>query len=155
MATTGSAHSEPRRDESRKEKVPALGAPSEARRLHRASTDHPRRSEFRLSAGVPRCASPMATKVTSYNGGEGHNLQDNSVVLIRGGRVKDLPGVRYHKTFAGTSGLAGRGRAPSRAGPVRREAPEDLRGTRHVRRAQLRSARFPGPKFKRSAIARS
>ena len=35
-------------------------------------------------------------EVTSYIGGEGHNLQEHSVVLIRGGRVKDLPGVRYH-----------------------------------------------------------
>ena len=45
-------------------------------------------------------------EVTSYIGGEGHNLQEHSVVLIRGGRVKDLPGVRYH-TVRGTLDCAG------------------------------------------------
>ena len=45
-------------------------------------------------------------EVTSYIGGEGHNLQEHSVVLIRGGRVKDLPGVRYH-TVRGTLDTSG------------------------------------------------
>ena len=45
-------------------------------------------------------------EVSSYIGGEGHNLQEHSVVLIRGGRVKDLPGVRYH-TVRGTLDCAG------------------------------------------------
>jgi small subunit ribosomal protein S12 len=45
-------------------------------------------------------------EVSSYIGGEGHNLQEHSVVLIRGGRVKDLPGVRYH-TVRGTLDTAG------------------------------------------------
>ena len=45
-------------------------------------------------------------EVTSYIGGEGHNLQEHSVVLIRGGRIKDLPGVRYH-TVRGTLDTAG------------------------------------------------
>ena len=45
-------------------------------------------------------------EVISYIGGEGHNLQEHSVVLIRGGRVKDLPGVRYH-TVRGTLDTAG------------------------------------------------
>jgi small subunit ribosomal protein S12 len=45
-------------------------------------------------------------EVTSYIGGEGHNLQEHSVVLIRGGRVKDLPGVRYH-ILRGTMDCAG------------------------------------------------
>jgi small subunit ribosomal protein S12 len=47
-------------------------------------------------------------EVTSYIGGEGHNLQEHSVVLIRGGRVKDLPGVRYH-TVRGSLDCAGVG----------------------------------------------
>ena len=47
-------------------------------------------------------------EVSSYIGGEGHNLQEHSVVLIRGGRVKDLPGVRYH-TVRGTLDCAGVG----------------------------------------------
>jgi len=54
-------------------------------------------------------------EVSSYIGGEGHNLQEHSVVLIRGGRVKDLPGVRYH-TVRGTLDCAGVGSA-SRVGP--------------------------------------
>ncbi len=45
-------------------------------------------------------------EITAYIGGEGHNLQEHSVVLIRGGRVKDLPGVRYH-IVRGTQDLAG------------------------------------------------
>jgi len=57
-------------------------------------------------------------EVTSYIGGEGHNLQEHSLVLIRGGRVKDLPGVRYH-TIRGTldtSGVAGRKQRRSKYG---------------------------------------
>jgi small subunit ribosomal protein S12 len=45
---------------------------------------------------VARVRLTNGMEVTSYIGGEGHNLQEHSVVLIRGGRVKDLPGVRYH-----------------------------------------------------------
>ena len=45
---------------------------------------------------VARVRLTTGMEVTSYIGGEGHNLQEHSVVLIRGGRVKDLPGVRYH-----------------------------------------------------------
>ena len=57
-------------------------------------------------------------EVTSYIGGEGHNLQEHSLVLIRGGRVKDLPGVRYH-TVRGTldtSGVANRKQRRSKYG---------------------------------------
>ena len=57
-------------------------------------------------------------EVTSYIGGEGHNLQEHSLVLIRGGRVKDLPGVRYH-TVRGTldtSGVASRKQRRSKYG---------------------------------------
>ena len=45
---------------------------------------------------VPKNKVPALEAVTSYIGGEGHNLQEHSVVMIRGGRVRDLPGVRYH-----------------------------------------------------------
>ena len=45
---------------------------------------------------VARVRLTNGTEVTSYIGGEGHNLQEHSVVLVRGGKVKDLPGVRYH-----------------------------------------------------------
>jgi len=60
-------------------------------------------------------------EVTSYIGGEGHNLQEHSVVMIRGGRVKDLPGVRYH-TVRGTldcAGVADRKQSRSKYGAKR------------------------------------
>ena len=55
-------------------------------------------------------------EVISYIGGEGHNLQEHSVVLIRGGRVKDLPGVRYH-TVRGCLDCAGVDQAPPESVP--------------------------------------
>ena len=55
---------------------------------------------------VARVRLTNGYEVTSYVGGEGHNLQEHSVVLIRGGRVKDLPGVRYH-TIRGTLDSSG------------------------------------------------
>ena len=66
-------------------------------------------ARVRLSSGV---------EVTAYIPGEGHNLQEHSIVLVRGGRVKDLPGVRY-KIVRGaldTQGVKGRGQARSRYG---------------------------------------
>ena len=60
-------------------------------------------------------------EVISYIGGEGHNLQEHSVVLIRGGRVKDLPGVRYHtvRGVLDTSGVSDRRQARSKYGAKR------------------------------------
>ena len=60
-------------------------------------------------------------EVISYIGGEGHNLQEHSVVLIRGGRVKDLPGVRYHTVRGSldTSGVKGRNQSRSKYGTKR------------------------------------
>ena len=63
-------------------------------------------------------------EVTSYIGGEGHNLQEHSVVLIRGGRVKDLPGVRYYTVRGAldTSGVAKRTQGRSKYGTKRPKA---------------------------------
>ena len=60
-------------------------------------------------------------EVTSYIGGEGHNLQEHSVVLIRGGRVKDLPGVRYHTVRGSldTAGVSNRKQRRSKYGTKR------------------------------------
>ena len=60
-------------------------------------------------------------EVTAYIPGEGHNLQEHSVVLIRGGRVKDLPGVRYHvvRGTLDTAGVDGRNRGRSKYGTKR------------------------------------
>ena len=67
---------------------------------------------------IPTSQLTSGYEVTSYIGGEGHNLQEHSLVLIRGGRVKDLPGVRYH-TVRGTldtSGVANRKQRRSKYG---------------------------------------
>ena len=62
--------------------------------------------------------------VTSYIPGEGHNLQEHSIVLVRGGRVKDLPGVRYHivRGTLDTSGVADRKKSRSKYGAKRAKA---------------------------------
>ena len=86
----------------------------------RASTRRRRRSRTRRCARSPVCASPAAMEVTAYIPGEGHNLQEHSVVLVRGGRVKDLPGVRY-KVVRGTLDAAGVSDRKKARSPVRRE----------------------------------
>jgi len=60
-------------------------------------------------------------EVTAYIGGEGHNLQEHSIVLVRGGRVKDLPGVRYHivRGALDASGVEGRQNSRSKYGTKR------------------------------------
>ena len=67
---------------------------------------------------VARVRLTNGQEVTVYIGGEGHNLQEHSVVLIRGGRVKDLPGVRYHvvRGSLDTSGVNDRKRGRSKYG---------------------------------------
>ena len=70
---------------------------------------------------VARVRLSNSLEVTAYIPGIGHNLQEHSVVLIRGGRVKDLPGVRYHiiRGTLDTSGVSGRGQARSKYGAKR------------------------------------
>ena len=70
---------------------------------------------------VARVRLTNGFEVSSYIGGEGHNLQEHSVVLIRGGRVKDLPGVRYHTVRGSldTSGVSDRKQARSKYGAKR------------------------------------
>ena len=70
---------------------------------------------------VARVRLTNAMEVTSYIPGEGHNLQEHSVVLIRGGRVKDLPGVRYHiiRGTLDTTGVANRKQGRSKYGAKR------------------------------------
>jgi small subunit ribosomal protein S12 len=79
-----------------KSKVPALDS-SPARRgvCTRVYTTTPKKPNSALRK-VAKVRLTNGFEVISYIGGEGHNLQEHSVVLIRGGRVKDLPGVRYH-----------------------------------------------------------
>ena len=79
-----------------KTKTPALkGAPQRRGVCTRVYTITPKKPNSALRK-VARVRLTNGFEVTSYIPGEGHNLQEHSVVLIRGGRVKDLPGVRYH-----------------------------------------------------------
>ena len=91
-----------------KSKVPALQRSPQRRGVcTRVYTTTPKKPNSALRK-VCRVRLTNGYEVTSYIGGEGHNLQEHSVVLIRGGRVKDLPGVRYH-TIRGTLDCAGVG----------------------------------------------
>jgi small subunit ribosomal protein S12 len=73
---------------------------------------------------VARVRLTNGIEVTAYIPGEGHNLQEHSIVLIRGGRVKDLPGVRYHiiRGVLDTSGVEGRRQSRSKYGAKRPKA---------------------------------
>ncbi len=89
-----------------KTKVPALaGCPQRRGVCTRVYTTTPKKPNSALRK-VCRVRLTSGFEVSSYIGGEGHNLQEHSVVLIRGGRVKDLPGVRYH-TVRGSLDAAG------------------------------------------------
>ena len=106
MATINQLVRKPRRDVKRKSNVPALEACPQRRGLcTRVYTTTPKKPNSALRK-VARVRLTNGFEVSSYIGGEGHNLQEHSVVLIRGGRVKDLPGVRYH-TVRGSLDTAG------------------------------------------------
>ena len=96
MATINQLVRKPRRDIKRKSNVPALEACPQRRGVcTRVYTTTPKKPNSALRK-VAKVRLTNGFEVISYIGGEGHNLQEHSVVLIRGGRVKDLPGVRYH-----------------------------------------------------------
>ncbi len=101
--------------------VPALEACPQRRGVcTRVYTTTPKKPNSALRK-VCRVRLTNGQEVTSYIGGEGHNLQEHSVVLIRGGRVKDLPGVRYH-TIRGTldtGGVSARKQGRSKYGAKR------------------------------------
>ena len=89
-----------------KTKTPALrGAPQKRGVCTRVYTTTPKKPNSALRK-VARVRITGSMEVTAYIPGEGHNLQEHSVVLVRGGRVKDLPGVRY-KVVRGTLDAAG------------------------------------------------
>ncbi len=93
-----------------KTKTPALrGAPQKRGVCTRVYTTTPKKPNSALRK-VARVRLTNQIEVTTYIPGEGHNLQEHSVVLIRGGRVKDLPGVRYHilRGVLDTQGIAKR-----------------------------------------------
>ena len=96
MATVNQLIRKPRKVKKAKSDVPALvGSPQKRGVCTRVYTTTPKKPNSALRK-VCKVRLTSGYEVISYIGGEGHNLQEHSVVLIRGGRVKDLPGVRYH-----------------------------------------------------------
>ena len=96
MPTINQLVRQSRRDVEKKEKAPALKANPQKRGVcTRVYTTTPKKPNSALRK-VARVRLTNGFEVTAYIPGEGHNLQEHSIVLIRGGRVKDLPGVRYH-----------------------------------------------------------
>ncbi|MBI2914533.1 MAG: 30S ribosomal protein S12 [Firmicutes bacterium] len=96
------------------------GSPQKRGVCTRVSTFTPKKPNSALRK-VARVRLTNGIEVTSYIPGEGHNLQEHSVVLIRGGRVKDLPGVRYHviRGTLDTAGVANRRQGRSKYGAKR------------------------------------
>lgn len=96
MPTISQLIRKPRTSKVRRNKVPALkSCPQKRGVCTRVYTTTPKKPNSALRK-VARVRLTNGFEVISYIPGEGHNLQEHSVVLIRGGRVKDLPGVRYH-----------------------------------------------------------
>ena len=105
----------------KKSKSPALQSNPQRRGVcTRVYTTTPKKPNSALRK-VARVRLTNGIEVTAYIPGEGHNLQEHSIVLVRGGRVKDLPGVRYHivRGALDTSGVDGRGQRRSKYGTKR------------------------------------
>lgn len=106
-----------------KRKVRDLSAPQKRGVCTRVGTMTPKKPNSALRKYARVCLTNRV-EVTAYVGGIGHNLQEHSVVLIRGGRVKDLPGVRYHviRGVLDTAGVNNRMQARSKYGTKRPKA---------------------------------
>ena len=118
MTTINQLVRKPRKTKKAKSTVPALeSCPQKRGVCTRVYTTTPKKPNSALRK-VARVKLTNGFEVTSYIGGEGHNLQEHSVVLLRGGRVKDLPGVRYHivRGALDTSGVEGRNQRRSKYG---------------------------------------
>ena len=106
MSTVNQLIRKPRKRRRVKTDVPALrGSPQKRGVCTRVYTTTPKKPNSALRK-VCKVRLTSGFEVISYIGGEGHNLQEHAVILIRGGRVKDLPGVRYH-TIRGSLDTAG------------------------------------------------
>ncbi|MGH7497062.1 MAG: 30S ribosomal protein S12 [bacterium] len=108
----------------RKMTAPALtGAPQRRGVCTRVYTTTPKKPNSALRK-VARVRLTHGYEVTAYIPGEGHNLQEHSIVLIRGGRVKDLPGVRYHivRGVYDSAGVQDRNQGRSKYGTKRKKA---------------------------------
>jgi small subunit ribosomal protein S12 len=124
MPTINQLVRKPRRAPRTKSKVPALGGSPQRRGVcTRVYTTTPKKPNSALRK-VAKVRLTNGFEVIGYIGGEGHNLQEHSVVLIRGGRVKDLPGVRYHvvRGSLDTAGVKDRKQGRSKYGAKRAKA---------------------------------
>ena len=121
MPTINQLINNPRRPVVARNKVPAMAqCPQKRGVCTRVYTTTPKKPNSALRK-VARVRLTNGFEVTSYIPGEGHNLQEHSVVLIRGGRVKDLPGVRYHiiRGTLDTTGVQNRKQSRSKYGAKR------------------------------------
>lgn len=121
MPTINQLVRKPRKAMTKRNKVPALQASPQKRGVcTRVYTTTPKKPNSALRK-VARVRLTNGFEVTCYIPGEGHNLQEHSVVMIRGGRVRDLPGVRYHiiRGTLDTQGVANRKQARSLYGAKR------------------------------------
>ena len=124
MPTINQLVRQSRRDVQKKEKAPALKSNPQKRGVcTRVYTTTPKKPNSALRK-VARVRLTNGFEVTAYIPGEGHNLQEHSIVLIRGGRVKDLPGVRYHivRGSLDASGVNGRYKSRSKYGTKKPKA---------------------------------
>ncbi len=124
MPTINQLIRKPRQAPVTKSKVPALGScPAKRGVCTRVYTTTPKKPNSALRK-VAKVRLTNGFEVISYIGGEGHNLQEHSVMLIRGGRVKDLPGVRYHivRGSLDTQGVKDRKQSRSKYGAKRPKA---------------------------------
>ena len=124
MPTINQLIRKPRAKVVTKSKVPALeSCPQKRGVCTRVYTTTPKKPNSALRK-VAKVRLTNGYEVISYIGGEGHNLQEHSVVLLRGGRVKDLPGVRYHMVRGSldTAGVKDRKQSRSKYGAKREKA---------------------------------
>ncbi|HDP99142.1 MAG TPA: 30S ribosomal protein S12 [bacterium] len=108
----------------KKTSAPALaGSPQKRGVCTRVYTTTPKKPNSALRK-VARVRLSNGFEVTAYIPGEGHNLQEHSIVLIRGGRVKDLPGVRYHiiRGVLDTAGVQNRNQSRSKYGTKKKKS---------------------------------
>ena len=124
MPTINQLVRKPRQAPIEKSKVPAMEACPQKRGVcTRVYTTTPKKPNSALRK-VAKVRLSNGFEIIGYIGGEGHNLQEHSVVLVRGGRVKDLPGVRYHivRGSLDTAGVKDRKQARSKYGAKRPKA---------------------------------
>ena len=124
MPTVNQLVRKPRQAPRTKSKVPALaGSPQKRGVCTRVYTTTPKKPNSALRKAA-KVRLTNGFEVIGYIAGEGHNLQEHSVVLIRGGRVKDLPGVRYHvvRGSLDTAGVKDRKQSRSKYGAKRAKA---------------------------------